>query len=924
MSYQYSSQKKRASQSPTPLQSPSTPDNSGSYEDVPIPPPPYVPLTYYFPVVPDPSADVPTSSWAQRDAGGRLCGRHSRKRYYDNLPAYFKHHPTPPPNLVVPPSYISGFGAVQPYHTGGVSLSRELELVSARRINQVLAELAGRSSGPDQRTDDKGKKESTDTAGWRRMAFFIATIIMALFVGSLFSYYVMTIQFIDKDIKLNNTIVLHVNDGGAKKVLGTNLPGTTTNIPTTGSKLSFYLNPKREDSTESSETATKYRSRTMRCRTPFCYDRTALFKRALNWTIAPCDDFYEFVCASWKTSSFHSQDSLYVEAIENELRDGLVGKGPDESNRSAIAHAKELLDLCIRNTSSDSKAEWSELRALLDRVGLENWPYKNDTISRADLWRTNALLYRYLGLSALVSVTVEKDPENDTNFIIALDEPDLLIGLFGTRDTFLPNWYGAVVRATMKLFSPYKYLTHARNVLEFSEKLAGITSSRGERNYADEAKITTVHNVFSYAQFLGLIFDEITPVTERTRVLIKNARYLKSLKTLLHVTQNCDVLNYLGFRTVLHVSPLVHGEGFSELAAVRMKQLTGLRRREWPRWETCIRMMDEVLPTVYLQYYSKLVQKKMDTDRIAALLNDLKSSLLLDISDVTWLSQEDKIQAKNILSEVKLETFFPSWFNDKGNTDYSQVFPSQTNRTFLEAYRDHTQKIAEARLSTIAGVFPGQYLSWKGSIFDTYPTFDYESRTVFVPVGVFNFSYPNTDAGLLVQVPRMATRVMASLIGSLHRNFYPWPQELWLLNTTESLKSKKSCLQSQYQLVSNSMHDEKVRSSITTTYDFLDNAASEPALKQFVKYSKESGVVIQKEAVALPVTVEQLFHVLFAFEMCERGGAEQLRQELMEDAFTQPKLRVNVPLRNTESFAKAWQCGRSDAMNPSQKCKLWM
>ncbi|KAL1422882.1 hypothetical protein MTO96_021612 [Rhipicephalus appendiculatus] len=143
-----------------------------------------------------------------------------------------------------------------------------------------------------------------------------------------------------------------------------------------------------------------------------------------------------------------------------------------------------------------------------------------------------------------------------------------------------------------------------------------------------------------------------------------------------------------------------------------------------------------------------------------------------------------------------------------------------------------------------------------------------------------------------------------------------------MLNPTETLASATTCLQSQYRILSNNLHDEKIRSVVTTTYDFLDNVAMEPAVRVFSKYVVESGVAVQQDMLNLPLNSKQLFHVLYTADMCESGSSEQLRQEFAEDAMTHPRLRVMIPLRNTPSFAQAWSCSPEDQMNPSQKCQL--
>lgn len=872
------------------------------------------------------------------------------------FPQYLKPPATPtflgPAPLYAAPALVNTYPAVEPRYV-------PVESIPAQTLNRALVELLSRAAvAADEDSKMKVKGPKAGRGGCCRAVFFMATVALALVVGSVFSFYVVSKQLSDRDLSFLNFTPFAVNRD-EKKVAA--LPKTEASHPASALPTAvdagsanarpegkvFYLNPRFTTLGEETEPTPKYRGAQIpHCRTTFCRSMTEHFKSTLNWTLPPCGDFYEFVCSSWRTDKkeVFSQDSLYVAGVENALKTALLEPSDvenqlykvadksdlTENSTSQLGYVRELIELCMHDKSNKSDVEkqeeqWMHLRLLLTTAGLERWPYQNDTLTRADLWRTVVLLYRYLGLTTLVAVSVERDPENDTSLVISVDEPDIAIGLFGTKDTNLPSWYANLVRGTMKMFSPYKYLNQAEKVLAFSEKLAEITSTRGERNYVQEAKLTTVHNLPSYAQFLGLLFDDMTSVNDKTRLLVKNIRYLKALRTLVHMTGNHDLLNYLGFRAVLHVSPLMFGEEFVELASVRMRQLTGHKKLRWPRWKTCLRMLEDAVPFVYQRAFFKATNKLLNIERITALLNDLKSSVLLAVSNFTWMDAVDKMHARNILADVNLEVFYPSWIREDNGEASSVLLPIPPNETELEllsVYSDFVRKNTERRLLSIAGaVFPS-YPEWKGSIFSTFPKFDYETRSVYIPVALFNFSVPDTDAGLLFQTPRIATRVMAALIASLHRNSYPHPELPRMLNTTAGLMSATTCLESQYRAISNNLHEQKIRSIVTTTYDFLDNAAIEPAVAQFSKYVVESGVAVQRDMLNLPLNSKQLFHVLYTADLCESASSELLRQEFAEDARTPPRLRVVVPLRNTPSFAQAWSCSLEDTMNPAEKCKL--
>ncbi|KAH9383295.1 hypothetical protein HPB48_024415 [Haemaphysalis longicornis] len=928
----------------------STTVQSPSYEG----PTTYLPMGYFVPYGAAP-ADQPTGG-SPAAAADRARSPAAAAFPSLQLPSFLK-PPATPTFLGPAPLYAAPALAVDSRYVPAV------ESIPAQTLNRALVELLSRAAvaaGEDCKMKTKAP-EAERGHGCCRAIFFLATVALALVVGSAFSFYVVSRQLSERDLSFLNFTPFAVNRD-EKRVAA--LPKTEFSHPASllpaavdagsanarqGNKV-FYFNPGVSAPAEETEPAPKYTGAQIpRCRTTFCRSMTEHFKSALNWTLPPCGDFYEFVCSSWRTqkAEVFSQDSLYAEGVENVLKTALLEPSDEasqlykaaddkpvlgENSSSRLDYVRELVELCMHDRSNKSDTEkqedqWTHLRSLLTTVGLESWPYQNDTASRADLWRTVVLLYRHLGLTTLVAVSVERDPENDTALVISVDEPDIAIGLFGTKDTNLPSWYPNLVRGTMKTFSPYKYLNQADKVLAFSEKLAEITSTRGERNYVQEAKLTTVHNLPSYAQFLGLLFGDVTSVNDKTRLLVKNIRYLKALRTLVHVTQNHDLLNYLGFRAVLHISPLMFGEEFVDLASVRMRQLTGNKKLRWPRWKTCLRMLEDAVPFVYQRAFFRATNRLLNIERVTALLNDLKSTVLLAVSNFTWMDAVDKMHARNILADVNLEVFYPSWIREDSGEASSALLPAAppdgTRAELLSVYSHFVRSNTERRLLSIAGGgFPAAYPEWKGSIFSTFPKFDYETRSVYVPVALFNFSIPDTDAGLLFQTPRIATRVMAALIAALHRNSYPHPELPRMPNTTAGLASVTTCLESQYRTVSNNLHDQKIRSVVTTTYDFLDNAAVGLAVAQFSKYVAESGVAVQRDMLNLPLNSKQLFHVLYTADLCEGGSSEQLRQEFAEDARTPPRLRVVVPLRNTPSFAHAWSCSLEDAMNPAEKCKL--
>lgn len=130
------------------------------------------------------------------------------------------------------------------------------------------------------------------------------------------------------------------------------------------------------------------------------------------------------------------------------------------------------------------------------------------------------LSYRSLPLWAFTLVAqVEPDPENEERYVIALGDPDLLIGQYGSKESQLPEWYGMAVTSCFKVFTSGKYVDIARRVREFSSRLAEAATDRGSEAFAaGRFQMVQLKHQSSLIQLLTFVFSNITVVHSRMKV----------------------------------------------------------------------------------------------------------------------------------------------------------------------------------------------------------------------------------------------------------------------------------------------------------------------------------------------------------------------------------------------------------------------
>lgn len=661
------------------------------------------------------------------------------------------------------------------------------------------------------------------------------------------------------------------------------------------------------------------------CETRVCERESVYLTSYLDWGVSPCDDFYKFVCNRWKSlypEVATSVDSLLVQKVEEDIYHSLTSQ-TRPSNK--VLKAQSLISACVHKPFTESHR--AALVDFMGELGLRGWPFQRDTKTLTDVWKSASLLLRNLGLAVLVSVKVEPDPENEERYVIALGDPDLLIGQYGSQESALPDWYSMAVTSCFKVFTSGKYVDIARRVREFSARLAEAATDRGSEVFAaSRFKMVQLKHHANLIQLLTFIFGNITVVHSRMKVLVKTEQYFRDLRTVMHVTKGVDVLNYLGFRALLHISPLLPDQAL-EMASLQMRQLTGTRRLSWPRWRRCVRMFEKVTPAVFLHAYADMHRNLPNKDKLWSLLNDIQASFVLAINSAPWMSIDDKLMLRDRLSRIKLEMFHKFVAKRSHKHSPSEFVPDVKPGNVISVYRTLARQLMERRLGRIKARRDRAAVKWKGSVFDTWPVFDRDSDSIFVPMAMVDPAYMSDPESMLLQLPRVSTKVISALFAGIHQANFPRGKLHWSVDTELGYHDVQKCLERHYAGSdadgSTSSSGLRLRTEKTAQLDVLDSMALLPAFKLFLKHVNQVNIEDYGLLTGLNITVKQLFYILYTKGLCETADASRYREMNEESLRRPPPERANGPLRNSFRFPTFWECSSDSPMNPNQKCTIW-
>ncbi|KAH7972291.1 hypothetical protein HPB52_010830 [Rhipicephalus sanguineus] len=444
------------------------------------------------------------------------------------------------------------------------------------------------------------------------------------------------------------------------------------------------------------------------CLTRFCLAHSSYLEGYLDWAADPCADFYAFRVQS-KTPSVRRAPG------------GAHGARPAGSPARQAAAAPGTV---LERIDADGTA--TAARAARGR-GLAGWPYRNNR-DHVDAWQVAATLTRDLGLDALLAVE-----------------------LLQHRERRLPRWYTDGAAAAFRLVGGSAEPNASAGVRDFSEKLAEISSSRGEDDFAaSRFRVTSVASYAAYKPLLSLVLRGLVTVRDQTKLLVKSDRYLRALRSVLQMTRASEVLNYLGFRLMVHVSPLLQGEEFRDLWQLHLKG-TAAPATGWPRWKRCLRQLEPLLQETYMAALAPLLDARLAS--LSALAAELKGRMVASLPSLPWMSASDRARARNVLSGVRVRFSYTPYAASSGATAPP------------EGARGASSVSVPRRLPLVAGRATGRSL--EGLSLRHLAPLGLASGSVFVPAALLDLGQPADQESL--GVPRIASRLARSLLQAVHQ-----------------------------------------------------------------------------------------------------------------------------------------------------------
>ncbi|KAH6924218.1 hypothetical protein HPB50_013863 [Hyalomma asiaticum] len=681
------------------------------------------------------------------------------------------------------------------------------------------------------------------------------------------------------------------------------------------------------------------------CRSDVCLWAENYLRGRLNSTVNPCTDFYAHVCSRhWSAADLEVQSRAYRERaagmmmadIERYFRDYLkeneerYHKYPGVFLHQAIS----LLPKCESEEKNDKN--FTSLKSLLAEYNLGGWPYKKAPRG-ANILSVSAFLDRDLGVFPFARVFLRRPFEDDRGYTVHIDAPSLTMKRYSLAylDESPENFTGKVAIA-LSLFDQKQDVTEqAEAIVRLENKLHSIIGAPHFTEFQDRTKRVGQLDhggKWDWKEYFTILFQDIETFQKDKPLAVMNHEYVSRLGPIINETDTATLLNYVGYRLVVHLSPLL------ARAASPLLRLSHDDHLEFvpDRRQACMHLLERLYKHG-MRFFGRMTFSKSN------------STLLLKHYDHSLSGLE--VQLKSSMTDRLLSS--SSWL-DRSAIGIG-VDKIENLRLIVLGSADDINTIATYYNFNAPPLDPshllGSFRELQASTMNTYwetkpPKDDFDARydhTALSPGHEYFFGrnvlfIPHANIAFLndiskrvdpVLFPLVLAEIFRGMFGAVDRRGATVDHNLavatwWNADEMSKFSQLELCFQDQYYVEIRELIGDNFEARIRLEENIADNAIIGPLHDMYMKV-----LMSQDGADRLKITVddrqmdmEQLFFVLYAVGLCDNPNRDAWIRKLKFGDIP-GRLRVNIPLRNFAKFSSAFSCTAGMPMNPARKCTIW-
>jgi putative endopeptidase len=642
---------------------------------------------------------------------------------------------------------------------------------------------------------------------------------------------------------------------------------------------------------------------------------------ALDPTVDPCVDFYQYACGGWLAETELPSDkpswtrSFSVIAQSNRvfLKDLLERAAADPAaGDEGWAKMGRFYGACM-DESGVEDAKLTGAQPLLDAVaGLKT--HRGLMPILAQLHAAN--------VDALFGAEVEGDFKDPQLTILHLGQGGLSLP---DRDYYLKDdeksvalldAYNAHIATMLQLAGADEAdaKKQARQIVAFEKSLAELHRPRAEMrdptkiyNKIDRAGLDKQVKDLDWGAWLKAMG---TP--DVTDINVDAPDVMKGMGKLVANTDLDIIRVYLRWQTLHAVSSHLPAAYVDASFDFYGKQVYGQQENE-VRWKRCVRATDGGLGEIVGRYFIEEKFAGASKDKAVAMIEGIQGAFEQQLPALEWMDDETRaraIEKKNSL--VNMIGYPNKWraydYEVAGDNHLANILASRAFET-----RDAMGRVGKPTDSTRWYMSPPAVNAYYHPLYN---------QMVF-PAGILQ--PPFFDAGFPMAmnfggIGMVMGHELTHGFDDQGRMFDPKGRmvEWWAPEASARFEERAACVEEQFN-----GYEVAPGLPVNGKLTLGENIADLGGLKSSYNAFKAYEAANPAPAAVPGLTDDQLLFVSFAQGWCSVSSPEYEKMLVLSNPHSPPKFRVNGPVANLPEFHEAFSCPVGAPLHPEKFCTIW-
>ena len=644
---------------------------------------------------------------------------------------------------------------------------------------------------------------------------------------------------------------------------------------------------------------------------------------AIDKTIDPCVDFYQYACGNWMKNNpipadksrwgrFNQLDerNLYV------LRD-ILDQAQAPGKHSAIEQkVGDYYAACIDETAIE-KAGTTPLDPAMNQIAAVKT--KEEFIAEVGTMQRN-------GIRVLFSFGQMPDMHDSRQTIANLDQGGLTLP---DRDYYLKDDAKSVetrqkyLDHVQKMFElagdkPYTAAAEAKTVLAVETQLAKASMDRTARRdpKTRDHMMQATEAVALAPNFELTEYFAQSGAPKFTTLNVGNPDYFRAINEQLNSVALADWKTYLRWRTLDHYAPTLTKAFVDEDFQFNGAYLSGQKEIE-ARWKRCVESTDVELGMALGQLYVDMVFGAEGKARTLKMVQAIEAAMHQDIGQLSWMSDTTKQKAYEKLNTIVNNIGYPDKWRDystvivkrddyAGNVTRAEVFEVQRQRN----------KIAKPTDKRDWGMTPPTVNAYYRA----------NMNDINFPAGILQPPFYGQTMDDAVNYGAIGVVIGHELTHGFDDqgrkfdadgNLKDW----WTADDAKAFEERASCTADEYSGFV-SVKDDKGEVKLNGRLTLGENTADNGGLK--LAYMALTNIIGNTPVKPIDgYTAQQRFFLAYGQIWCQNVTDQQARKLAIIDPHSPGRWRVNGVVQNSAAFEEAFGCKAGQPMVRENACRVW-